>query len=108
MQAMGIDQLTSVPADLGIGRTRTERVAIRRLLWGGAVSLAIFVICAVIVIRQPAPQDQSQYLSQILNARVDPMVSPNATITMFEKKDEHVTVLWVNDLQWLPAEYAAK
>src|SRR5207248_10156027 len=65
---------------------------IRRLLWGGAVSLAIFVICAVIVIRQPAPQDQSQYLSQILNARVDPMVSPNATITMFEKKDEHVTV----------------
>jgi len=27
---------------------------------------------------------------------------------MFEKKDEHVTVLWVDGLQSLPPEYAAK
>jgi hypothetical protein len=81
---------------------------IRRLLWSGATSLAIFVICAVIVIRnQPAP-DHSEYLTQILNYRVDPAVSPNATITMFEKKDEHVTVLWIDGLQSLPPEYAAK
>ncbi len=56
---------------------------IRRLLWSGATALAIFM-------------------------RVDPAVSPNATITMFEKKDEHVTVLWVDGLQSLPPEYAAK
>lgn len=82
---------------------------IRRLLLGGLTSLAIFVLCATIVIRggKTAPE-QSQYLSQILNARVDPAVSPGATISMFEKKDDRVTVLWVDGLQSLPSEYAAK
>jgi len=81
---------------------------IRRLLWSGATALAIFVICTVVVIRNKPSPDQSEYLTQILNYRVDPAVSPNATITMFEKKDEHVTVLWVDGLQSLPPEYAAK
>jgi hypothetical protein len=81
---------------------------IRRLLWSGATALAIFVICTVVVIRNKPSSDQSEYLTQILNYRVDPAVSPNATITMFEKKDEHVTVLWVDGLQSLPPEYAAK
>jgi len=81
---------------------------IRRLTWAGATSLAIFVICAVFVIRDKSPSQQSQYLTQILNARVDPAVSPNATITMFEAKEDKVTVLWVEGLQSLPADYAAK
>jgi hypothetical protein len=81
---------------------------IRRLLWGAATSFAIFIICAVFVFRDKTPSSQSQYLSEILSYRVDPNVSPNASITMFEKKDDHVTVLWVDGLQSLPAEYAAK
>ena len=81
---------------------------VRRLLWSGATALAIFVICAVVVIHNKPSPDQSEYLTQILNYRVDPAVSPNATITMFEKKDEHVTVLWVDGLQSLPPEYATK
>jgi len=81
---------------------------IRRLTWAGATSLAIFVICAVFVIHDKSPSQQSQYLTQILNARVDPAVSPNATITMFEAKEDKVTVLWVEGLQSLPADYAAK
>ena len=52
--------------------------------------------------------DQSQYLTQILNARVDPAVSPDATISIFESKEDKVTVLWTEGLQSLPAEYAAK
>lgn len=81
---------------------------IRRLLWSGAASLAIFVICAVFVFRDKTPSGQSQYLTEILSYRVDPTVSPNATISMFEKKDDRVTVLWVDGLQSLPPEYAAK
>ncbi len=81
---------------------------IRRLLWGAATSFAIFIICAVFVLRERTPASQSQYLSEILSYRVDPSVSPNASITMFEKKDDHVTVLWVDGLQSLPPEYAAK
>ena len=81
---------------------------IGRLVWVGATALAIFSVCTVFVMREKAPTDQSQYLSQILNARVDPAVSPNATISMFESKEDKVTVLWVDGLQSLPSEYASK
>ncbi len=88
---------------------RTGWWTVRRLLFGGMTSLAIFLVCAVFVMKnERAAEDQSQYLSQILNARVDPAISPNATITMFEKKEDRVTVLWVDGLQSLPSEFAAK
>ena len=53
-------------------------------------------------------QDQSQYLTQILNARVDPNVNPDATVSSFQTKEDRVTVLWVDGLKSLPSEYAAK
>jgi hypothetical protein len=81
---------------------------IRRLFWTGTGSLAVFLIFAVFVMRDKNPAEQSQYLSEILNARVDPVVSPNATISMFEAKEDRVTVLWTEGLQSLPADYAAK
>ena len=82
--------------------------SIRRLFWAGATSLALFVICAVLVMREKNPPEQSQYLTQILNARVDPTISPNATLYVFEAKQDRVTVIWTEGLQSLPAEYAAK
>jgi anti-sigma factor RsiW len=81
---------------------------IRRLLWSGTASLAVFLVMAIFVMRDKNPSEQSQYLTQILNARVDPVVSPNATISMFETKEDRVTVLWTEGLQSLPADYAAK
>jgi anti-sigma factor RsiW len=81
---------------------------IRRLLWTGTASLAVFLVMAILVMREKNPGEQSQYLTQILNARVDPVVSPNATISMFETKEDRVTVLWTEGLQSLPADYAAK
>jgi len=81
---------------------------IRRLLWGDITSLAVFALCTVVVLREKTPPSQSQYLTEILTYRVDPTVSPNATISMFQKKEDHVTVLWVDGLQSLPAEYATK
>lgn len=81
---------------------------IPRLLWAGTASLAVFLVFTVFVIRDKNPAEESQYLTQILNARVDPVVSPNATVSMFEVKQDHVTVLWTEGLQSLPADYAAK
>ena len=81
---------------------------IGRLVWTGATALAIFSVCTFFVMREKAPTDQSQYLTQILKARVDPAVSPNATISMFETKEDKVTVLWVEGLQSLPSEFAQK
>ena len=81
---------------------------IPRLLWAGTASLAVFLICTVLVMHQERPAEESQYLTQILNARVDPVVSPNATVSIFEVKQDRVTVLWTEGLQTLPADYAAK
>src|SRR5213078_223902 len=81
---------------------------IPRLLWAGTASLAVFLICTVLVMRQERPAEESQYLTQILNARVDPVVSPNATVSIFEVKQDRATVLWTEGLQSLPADYAAK
>ena len=81
---------------------------VRRLLWTGTASLAVFLVMAIFVMRDKNPGEQSQYLTQILNARVDPVVSPNATISMFETKEVRVTVLWTEGLQSLPSDYAAK
>lgn len=82
--------------------------SVRRLFLTGAVSTAIFIIAAVLVMREDKVGGQSAYTTQILNARVDPVVSPNATISIFETKEEKVTVLWVEGLQSLPPEFAAK
>ena len=79
-----------------------------RLVWVGATCLAIFCVCTFFVLREKGPTDQSQYLTQILNARVDPALGPDATISMFESKEDKVTVLWVEGLQSLPSEYATK
>ena len=81
---------------------------IPHLLWAGTASLAVFLICTVLVTHQERPAEESQYLTQILNARVDPVVSPNATVSIFEVKQDRVTVLWTEGLQTLPADYAAK
>jgi hypothetical protein len=103
----------NVPVRSEVDAVQAGWWTIRRLLWGGITSLAVFAICTVVVFRERTPSSQSEYLTQILGAQVDPTVSPNATISMFEmpnsmKKDDHVTVLWVDGLQSLPPEYAAK
>jgi len=83
--------------------------SIGRVVWTGAASLAVLTLTTVFLMREDNVGGQSAYLTQIINARVDPAVSPNATISMFETKDEEkVTVLWVDGLQTLPPEYAAK
>ena len=61
---------------------------------------------------QEQPGEPSDYLTQILNSRVDPAANPNATVSIFESKtdktENKVTVLWTEGLQTLPADYAAK
>lgn len=82
---------------------------IPRLVWSGATALALFVITTVVLMNQHPAGEQSEYLTQILNSRVDPAANPNATISIFESKtDNKVTVLWTEGLQTLPADYAAK
>jgi len=94
--------------EAGARQARSMWWTIPRLLWTGAASLAVFLVFTVFVMHEKNPAEESQYLTQILNARVDPMVSPNATVSIFEVKQDRVTVLWTEGLQSLPADYAAK
>jgi len=98
----------SAPAFGNKRHSQSSRWTIARLIWSGAAAMALFLVCAVFVIREKKPTDQSEYLTQILNTRVDPVMSPNATISMFKAKEDKVTVLWVDGLQSLPSEFAAK
>jgi anti-sigma factor RsiW len=81
---------------------------IRRLALVGATSLAIFVGIAVFVMQDKQPAEPSQYLTQIIGAKLDPASGPDATMTIFESKEDRVTVLWTEGLKSLPAEYASK
>ena len=60
------------------------------------------------ILRHEQSRRQSSLPDANLNARVDPNVSPNANISVFEQKEDRVTVLWVNGLESLPSDYAAK
>jgi hypothetical protein len=44
----------------------------------------------------------------VLSQRLDPTAGPNATVTVFEAKEDRVTVLWTEGLKSLPSDYAAK
>jgi anti-sigma factor RsiW len=89
--------------------SRSTWWTIPRLVWSGATALALFAITTVVLMSQHPAGEQSEYLTQILNSRVDPAANPNATIYIFESKNENkVTVLWTEGLQTLPADYAAK
>jgi hypothetical protein len=103
-----VQQSSEQPWKRARGSPTSSWWTIPRLLWAGTGSLAVFLICTVLVMRQERPAEESQYLTQILNARVDPVVSPNATVSIFEVKQDRVTVLWTEGLQTLPADYAAK
>ena len=81
---------------------------IRRLVWAGSASLAVFIAIAMFVMRDKEPAEPSQYLTQIMGAKLDPATGPNATITIFETSEDRVTVLWTEGLKSLPAEFAAK
>ena len=93
------------------GQARERRSiwwTIPRLLWTGGASLAVFLVFTVLVMHEKNPAEESHYLTQILNARVDPVVSPHASVSIFEVKQDRVTVLWTEGLQSLPSDYAAK
>ena|ERR1700719_289004 len=81
--------------------------SIRRLALAGSTAIAIFGVCTFFVMRQQAPPP-SDYLTEILNTQVDPTANPYATTSIVQAKKDKVTVLWVEGLKSLPADYASK
>ena len=88
--------------------TRASWWTIGRLAWSGAASIALAAVIAFFMMREDNIGGRSGYTEMVINHRLGPEVSPYATISMFETKEDKVTVLWVEGLQSLPSEYAAK
>src|SRR5947209_6515981 len=87
--------------------TRSTWWTIPRLVWCGATALAVFLVTTFAFLGQQENAEQSDYLTQILKSQVNPVDSPNATVSIFESKtDNKVTVLWTEGLKTLPADYA--
>ncbi len=100
-----IDHEEGIGAGAPARRSGETWWTIGRLLWTGAASLAVFIVCTFFIMRDEKVGGQSPLLSQVLGARVD---NPEANISIFETKEHKVTVLWVNGLESLPSEYAAQ
>ena len=98
----------SRPATQPARETRAGWWTIGRLAWSGAASVALAAVFAFFVMRDDNVGGPSGYTQNVLNARIGPEVNSYATISMFETKEDKVTVLWVEGLQSLPSEYAAK
>jgi anti-sigma factor RsiW len=88
--------------------TRASWWSIRRLAWSAATALVLASGITYLTMRDDNIGGQSLYTQNVLNARLGPEVNSYATISMFETKEDKVTVLWVDGLQSLPSEYAAK
>jgi hypothetical protein len=104
------ERITRESGDRSRGReTASTWWTVPKLIWSGATAIALFLVTTFVLMNQHNPGEQSEYLTQILNSQVDPAVNPNATVSIFEtKNDNKVTVLWTEGLQSLPADYAAK
>ena len=88
--------------------TRASWWSIGRLAWSAATALVVGGAVVFLTMRDDNIGGQSGYTQNIISQRLGPEVSPYATISMFETKEDKVTVLWVEGLQSLPSEYAAK
>ena len=103
------ERIARETGDRSRGAARATWWTIPRLVWSGATALVLFLVCAIAALREHQPGERSEYLTQILNSRVDPVANPNATVSIFESKSENkMTVLWTEGLQSLPSDYAAK
>ena len=88
--------------------TRASWWSFGRLAWSGAAAALLAAAVTFFVMRDDNIGGKSTYTQNVLDARLGPEVNQYATISMFETKEDKVTVLWVDGLQSLPSEYAAK
>ena len=88
--------------------TRASWWSFGRLAWSGAAAVVLAAAVTFFAMRDDNIGGKSTYTQNVLDARLGPEVNQYATISMFETKEDKVTVLWVEGLQSLPSEYAAK
>jgi hypothetical protein len=80
-------------------------LALPKIAWAGLACLLIAGVMykTMIPTSGPSPLDQSPYFATVVDSRTfDPGVSAN---TVYDPRD-NITVLWIDGLDYLPADYA--
>jgi len=74
-----------------------------RLIWAGTFCMAMVAGLFFFAVPKGAVENPSgnEYVAQITNARTD---DPSITATTFHTKDNKLTVLWLDGLDYLPAK----
>lgn len=76
-----------------------------KMAWAGLACLLIAGVTykTLIPVTGPSPLEQSTYFATVVDSRTfDPTVSAN---TVYDPRD-NITVLWIDGLDYLPADYA--
>jgi len=79
--------------------------ALPKLAWAGLACLLIAGVMykTLIPTSGPSPLEQSTYFATVVDSRTfDPTISAN---TVYDPRD-NITVLWIDGLDYLPADYA--
>ncbi len=77
-----------------------------RLAWAAALAAVLGWVAAKtilpIVPGSPSSPQQPEYFAQVIEAHSP---DPNISATVIESKEDNVTVLWLDGLDYLPASY---
>ena len=82
--------------------TRRAWFTLPRLVWAGAWCLLAAALLFQALIPHGGPRDRSPYFAQVIDAR--PLDSGISADTVYTARD-NVTVVWLDGLDYLPADY---
>ena len=88
-------------------RAAVSLFSLWKLALGGALSVAVAVALFIFVVR-PAPTSnptEQNFLAKLSETRTG---DPDVIATSFQSKDNHVTVLWLDGLEYIPELTAQK
>jgi hypothetical protein len=80
--------------------------SLARIAWAGAGSLAVaFALFWLVIPIAPQTSSETAVAAAQISAHSD---DPAITATAFQSKKNHVTVLWLDGLDYMPENYALK
>jgi hypothetical protein len=90
------------------GRLRPAAPAftLRWLFWSGATALLVAgLLTAVLMPREFGLRDKEEFISQVITARAE---TPQLSVSQFPAPGERGVVLWVDGVDYIPAEEAVR
>jgi anti-sigma factor RsiW len=93
-----------IPREPPLVEARASFWSLRRLMLAGGISLAIaFALFEVLIPKTPDGDKKSHYFAQVVENWTE---ESGITATTVYDPDQHVTVVWLDGLDYVPGSYA--